>query len=213
MDLSSVRLNIGFLNISLNAFASEVCWKIIIIKKNIQDEHHLNTWISSHPRVDAPNVHLRVWKMWENSILKLLKHLSCGGKKKNHILLDMFHNNQSKIQSGADFLAVIRRNTKIHLSTSDGNPMSHSSVQVTLSEIQNRMHTGQNCDNMRGETREWLQCFLYSLPRLAGLMPLFKLEFKKKRNCNHQLSSQLGSQCHYMTPFFRKWSKRRARNL
>lgn len=106
--------------------------------------------------------------MWKNSILKLLKCLSCGEKKTKHILLDMFHNNQSKIQSGAHFLAAIRRNAKIHLSTSDGNPMSHSSVTVTLTETQNRMHTGQNCENMRGETREWLRCFLYSPTQTGG---------------------------------------------
>lgn len=86
---------------------------------------------------------------------------------KNTCLRDMFHDNQSKIQSVTYFLTVTHRNTKIHHSTSDSNLMSHGSVTVTLSEIQNRKRTGKNYDNTRGESSVCLLlwCFLYSLPR------------------------------------------------
>lgn len=52
------------------------------------------------------------------------------------------------------------------------------------------------------------------LPRLADLMPLFKLEFKKKKKLQSSVVKSAGlSMSISLMPFFRKWSKKRARNL
>lgn len=137
--------------------------------------------------------------MWGNSTLRLLEHPSCEANTMFPwyvaIVVQLYHDTQrlgQMIHCHIFLSAVIERNTKILESTSESNPISHSSITVTLNKIQKRKHAGQtrNYENTRGDYRAHLLCDMMFpvclsqiLYRLMSLIPLFKWEFIK-RNCS-----------------------------